>query len=409
MQALREWASNADITIITSDEGVVVVAPCGSSVVLSAGVRYVVSSPGYPHPYSPFTYCRWFFKSESSSDRVSITCQHFELETSSRCSEAAFLALQDSQHNLHWYCGNVGPVNLVSTSDSITVHFWSSWKVNNTKRGFHCMVANSLVLQPRIICRCGREGHSIRVVGGSDAGLHQFPWQALVRLSSGFCGGILINQRFVLTAAHCVDSMVLPNGALPEVVLGEHDRSRGDETPYTQVVPAVRVIPHDKYGHSTSPKDHDIGLIELATEVDLEVTRNIAPACPPDQDLNYDNLTVTVSGWGYTSFPGHKAEVLQKVEMQTVPQEVCRRQYEAGVITDNMICAAALNKDSCFDDSGGPLMTKVGQHWQVVGIVSFGPSTCGNPKVSGVYTKIINYLPWIISKIGDAKTCPPET
>nr|XP_053639730.1 venom serine protease-like [Cherax quadricarinatus] len=353
---------------------VVEVAPCGSSVVLSAGVRYVVSSPGYPHPYSPFTYCRWFFKSESSSDRVSITCQHFELETSSRCSEAAFLALQDSQHNLHWYCGNVGPVNLVSTSDSITVHFWSSWKVNNTKRGFHCMVANSLVLQPRIICPTG--------------------WRSVDKYRFNNIG---------------IYRMVLPNGALPEVVLGEHDRSRGDETPYTQVVPAVRVIPHDKYGHSTSPKDHDIGLIELATEVDLEVTRNIAPACPPDQDLNYDNLTVTVSGWGYTSFPGHKAEVLQKVEMQTVPQEVCRRQYEAGVITDNMICAAALNKDSCFDDSGGPLMTKVGQHWQVVGIVSFGPSTCGNPKVSGVYTKIINYLPWIISKIGDAKTCPPET
>nr|XP_045610796.1 venom serine protease 34-like [Procambarus clarkii] len=379
---------------------------CGSRVMVRPGVTYTFTTPGYPAPYPPFTYCRWTFNGGSSSRRVHLTCSNFDLEASSTCSGASFLALQEPARNIQWFCGNTGPQNVVSESSLMSVHFWSSWR-NTSRRGFQCTVSLRLASQSVGTCRCGREGYNTRVVGGVEAGLHQFPWAAQVRIATGFCGGTLINERFVLTAAHCVDRLALASGALPEVVLGEHDRSRPDETPYTLVVTAKRVIPHENYRRSKSPKDNDIGLIELATDVDLGASRNIGPACPPDPSLQYDDIRVTVIGWGYTNFPGHQATVLQKVELATVPLAQCMKQYQAGIITDNMICAAAPDKDACFDDSGGALMTKVGEHWQVVGVVSFGPTSCANPNVSGVYTRVANYVPWILSKIGDARTCPP--
>lgn len=87
----------------------------------------------------------------------------------------------------------------------------------------------------------------------------------------------------------------LPNDALPEVVLGEHKRSTLNETPHTMALQVAKVLPHENYGQPTSHKDNDIGLIELATNIDLEATPNIAPACPPGLD-NYDNTSVIAIG-----------------------------------------------------------------------------------------------------------------
>ncbi|XP_042210685.1 trypsin-1-like [Homarus americanus] len=387
----------------------VVLAACGSTLTVQQGVTYLVASPGYPAPYTPFTYCRWTFFSGSISERLFVTCQDFDIEASSSCPNGAFLALQDPAQGFQWFCGSVGPQTIASITRPLTLHFWASWQNNNNKKGFSCAVTTNPLTPSTGDCRCGRIATSTRVVGGKETGVHEFPWQALVRIPSGFCGGALINERFVLTAAHCIDQNALPAGALPEVVLGEHDRTRLDETPYTQVVAVSRVIPHENYGFGPSSKDNDIGLIELATNVDLEATPNIAPVCPPGNNIQFNNLPVTVIGWGFTNYPGARADALQKVDLVMVSREICKDQYQADVITDNMICAAASGKDACFDDSGGPLMTRVGQHWQVIGVVSFGPSTCASPDVAGVFTKVANYIPWILSKIGNTRTCPPAS
>ncbi|XP_071537578.1 trypsin-1-like, partial [Panulirus ornatus] len=381
-------------------------ARCGSILTVGPGDTYIITSPGYPATYAPFTYCRWTFYSLSRSDNLRVSCPVFEMETTLPCSSGAFLALQDSTSlTFQWFCGNAGPQDVATTMNFLDVHFWSSWQ-SSKKKGFYCTVSTSPQPLGPGTCRCGRRGTSTRIVGGTDAGLHEFPWQALVLIPSGFCGGVLINERFVLTAAHCIDSTALPNGALPEVVLGEHQRSTQDETPHTMVLQAARVVPHESYGQPVSAKDNDIGLIELASSVDLEATPNIAPACPPGLD-NYDSTSVIAIGWGFTSFPGKRADVLQKVDLVTVPLEQCRDKYLAGLVTENMICAAAEGKDACFDDSGGPLMTRAGNHWQVIGIVSFGPTACADKTVPGVYTRVTNYIPWILSKIGNARTCPP--
>ncbi|KAK8400277.1 hypothetical protein O3P69_003171 [Scylla paramamosain] len=355
------------------------VVPCGSTNAVTMNTVFIIISPGYPASYHPYTYCRWsFYSTTSPGGQLQIQCPLFEIESSSPCSGGAFLAVQtlDDEEGQR-FCGESQPQGIISSS--MTIHFWGGWRLNSNKRG------------------CGRRGTNLRIVGGESANLHEWPWMALVLLPGGFCGGALINDRFVLTAAHCIDSTVLPNPALPPVVLGEHQRSVLDETPFTLVLRTTRAIPHEDYDGSGDTKNNDIGLLELATPVNLAKTPNIAPVCPPSANSTDTASRVTTIGWGFTSSAGEQADVLQMVELLPVALEECRQQYEEGAITENMICAADTNKDSCFDDSGGPLMAEVDGHWEIIGIVSFGPTVCAQP----------DYLPWISSKIGRPRTCPP--
>ncbi|XP_042877321.1 trypsin-1-like [Penaeus japonicus] len=321
-------------------------------------------------------------------------------------------------HSPNRFCGESGPQNVVSTSNTLEAIFWSSWVAPSASKGFSCTVGLSTSTAPRV-CKCGQRGtnnrvvvplENNRVVGGVDARLHEFPWQVLLILPENrFCGGVLINELFVLTAAHCIRPPALPNNSFPEVVIGEHDRTRTDETTATRTLTVAQVIVHEDYNDTIS-SENDLGLVQLSSALDFAATSpDVAPACPPTAANTYDNADVTVAGWGYLSFPSNPTlpRVLQKVDVKTVPVSECMSQYKKGKVTNNMICASAPGKDACFSDSGGPLMAQESGHWVVVGIVSFGPTACAQPNVAGVYTRVGNYLPWIVGKIGSARTCPP--
>ncbi|XP_063873387.1 chymotrypsin B-like isoform X3 [Scylla paramamosain] len=336
------------------------VVPCGSTNAVTMNTVFIIISPGYPASYHPYTYCRWsFYSTTSPGGQLQIQCPLFEIESSSPCSGGAFLAVQtlDDEEGQR-FCGESQPQGIISSS--MTIHFWGGWRLNSNKRGVYCAVMPATSLPPPP--------------------------------PSASC----LNVR-----------TVLPNPALPPVVLGEHQRSVLDETPFTLVLRTTRAIPHEDYDGSGDTKNNDIGLLELATPVNLAKTPNIAPVCPPSANSTDTASRVTTIGWGFTSSAGEQADVLQMVELLPVALEECRQQYEEGAITENMICAADTNKDSCFDDSGGPLMAEVDGHWEIIGIVSFGPTVCAQPGVSGVYTRVENYLPWISSKIGRPRTCPP--
>lgn len=171
---------------------------------------------------------------------------------------------------------------------------------------------------------------------------------------------------------------------------------------YTQAR-AEAIFIHEGYTHDAG-FDNDIALIKLRDKV--VINSNILPVCLPRkgaESFMTTNDIGTVSGWGLTQ-RGFLARNLMFVDIPIADHQKCTAAYEktpyqGGRVTDNMLCAGLESggKDSCRGDSGGALvfLDNETQRWFVGGIVSWGSINCGKADEYGVYTKVINYIPWI--------------
>nr|XP_023026596.1 serine protease easter-like [Leptinotarsa decemlineata] len=224
-----------------------------------------------------------------------------------------------------------------------------------------------------------------KIYGGSEAGLKEFPWMALLEYKRddgkhGFhCGGVLINKRYILTAAHCIKGKDIPKSwTLVSVRLGEHNIDNETDcyfngftlqcSPPPINVPVEETIAHEQYEPYDNDHYHDIGLLRLARNVEF-------------------------------------SEDVPQVPVRAISE--CSQIYsQAGVnLQGAQVCAGGENgKDSCKGDSGGPLMSlnadENGEiNWYSIGVVAFGPSPCGMQGWPGVYTKVANYVSWIVDKL----------
>ncbi|XP_030765186.1 CLIP domain-containing serine protease 2-like isoform X2 [Sitophilus oryzae] len=258
---------------------------------------------------------------------------------------------------------------------------------------------------------CGPISANSRITNGKGTNIEEFPWMVLVAYGSPDeevefrCGGTVINNRYVLTAAHCVH-----NSNITGVRLGEYDRSNSEEdcdsnycTAPVQDFYVENVIPHQKYNPKTF--DNDIALLRLTSEADFSYG-NVQPICLPIEEMN-DDLTgkfAIVSGWGLTE-EGLKSSVLLKASIPVLPIESCKNLYKSfTTLTSQQICAGGYRgRDSCKGDSGGPMMyaglIQGTPRFIQYGIVSFGPSECGTEEQPGIYTRVASYLPWILDNI----------
>ncbi|KAM4894585.1 chymotrypsin-like protease CTRL-1 [Sylvia borin] len=225
-----------------------------------------------------------------------------------------------------------------------------------------------------------------RIVNGQNAVPGSWPWQVSLQTRTGshFCGGSLISQYWVVTAAHCNFD---PRNHV--VVLGEYSLASNAEAIQVKTVSQAITNP----GWNPNTMNNDITLLRLSTPAQLGSRVSTICLAPANLVLPYNARAVT-TGWGRTN-PNSQAlaAVLQQVTVPLISQSQCM-QYWGSRITSAMICAGGAGATSCQGDSGGPLVYQTGSGWTLIGIVSWGTSNC-NINTPAMYTRVSQFRNWI--------------
>ncbi|XP_058982810.1 serine protease snake-like [Musca domestica] len=251
----------------------------------------------------------------------------------------------------------------------------------------------------RITGDCGMPRYEI--YNGLQTEYREFPYMAALGWDSTFkagtydykCGGVLIMNSYIVTAAHCA----VLNGLPPSVVLvGGTNLNDSRNKP----IKVTQVIRHPLY--KSRNLYHDIALLKLEK-------------CPVANPLciwtlyALDSVNITAVGYGHTFFAGAHSERLLKTHLSVIPNRICVRHYRGDTslpkgIADTQLCAKDFvrQSDTCQGDSGGPLILRStspqGDEIDfLVGITSYGGG-CGFGKPA-VYTRVSQYIDWIESII----------
>ncbi|XP_077300193.1 CLIP domain-containing serine protease B4-like isoform X3 [Arctopsyche grandis] len=264
--------------------------------------------------------------------------------------------------------------------------------------------------------KCGEIENSDRITFGNKTGVFEFPWMTLVaippepNLEASFkCGGSIIHERYILTAAHC-----FKNANPTKVRVGEHNiktdmdcEGKEDDLDCAsppQDIDVEETVIHPMYNNPL--KQNDIALLRLKTPIDFTKNNVMAICLPLSKKLRNSKvigLNMTMAGWGTTEFVEFSDELIQ-AQIPIVENSKCI--LSRANISQNQLCAGGnSNSDSCSGDSGGPLMLirQVNNTIKMVqyGIISFGPQACGNVGRPAVYTYVSKYVDWILDQINN--------
>ncbi|XP_075784759.1 serine protease 53-like isoform X1 [Pelodiscus sinensis] len=256
---------------------------------------------------------------------------------------------------------------------------------------------------------CGQQRVLNRIVGGTNAQRGEWPWQASLQLrGEHLCGGTLIGDKWILSAAHCfIGKDTTKDPAAWKVVLGRLQLSGG---PLQGVVRNVsQIITHEKYQDYT--QGMDIALLRLAEPVPFG--RDVAPICLPYPSHQFAfGSQCWATGWGRVmedrTLPPPMP--LKKVELDLLSAETCNcihsnlRQKElSSPARPGLICAGFQSGGvgPCQGDSGGPVVCSENGTWFQAGILSFSVG-CARPHSPILITEVTAYASWIKNRTGGA-------
>ncbi|KAG7160263.1 trypsin-1-like [Homarus americanus] len=403
-------------------------ATCGGKKELEPGEEVTISSPGYPEKYPNNNKCKWDIVSKDPKDTLEVNCPSFYLRKSKWC-RGDRLVLSDGKKAAQRLCGQ-GQKKFTANSNQLTLTFRTNKKGKD--KGFECTVkslaaygslgttddmfssTDAPTTKPPATkpptggnCNCGVANPS-RIVGGVEVSpTHKYPWQVglkIRRQSAYWCGGSIINDRYVLTAAHCFFNKEGERESDRGLVVGvgDHDMSSGsdDVSGVTKLVAVKKVIIHASY----DPKqyDYDIAVLLLREPLNLSSHEEVGAVCLPQDDTKtYVGEMGIASGWGTLQSGGDQPSKLMEVKLPILDQSCWGKS-----ITPRMMCAGYKEggKDTCQGDSGGPFYVAENSKYVQVGIVSFGDG-CASPNSAGVYARVSKFLSWIKTNTAGATYC----
>jgi trypsin len=227
-----------------------------------------------------------------------------------------------------------------------------------------------------------------RIVGGEPVkDIQEYPWQVAIEVTRDdgmdLCGGSIIAQKWVLSAAHCFQPPASPNAV----------KVKGGVTNYIDEgvwSPVEKVVVHEGFNPDTF--ENDLALIKLKTVPQGHVIplMDTSSTLPIGQPLE-------VTGWGTTTENGEISKQLLKATVPYVDNGTCNEPNSyAGHVLQGMMCAGRKEggTDACQGDSGGPLVWNTADGFVLVGVISFGDG-CARQLKYGVYTRVSPYRAWI--------------
>jgi secreted trypsin-like serine protease len=228
-----------------------------------------------------------------------------------------------------------------------------------------------------------------RIVGGQEADPHSWQHQVAVYINgNSFCGGSIIDESWVLTAAHCCAGV-----SFIDVVAGAHDLSVNEPSQVRITVPGANVYQHEDYGQFYLT--NDVCLLNLPTPLifnDFISAVQLSTEDPPPDTI------VTSTGWGKTADgPGSVNDVLKEANVPVISNEECAALYGPITVNDKSICTGVVEgAGTCNGDSGGPL----NHEGTTIGVTSFVSSAgCESGNPDG-FARVSGFLDWIEATSG---------
>ena len=243
---------------------------------------------------------------------------------------------------------------------------------------------------------------------GDNCDSDPVPWQVGITgvgRRKPWCGGSIINARYILSAAHCFEDSRTSDPRRMLVTLGDLDWSEDDEWPSMRVG-VEKIILHPQFRQGAL-FNNDFAILRLERPLEFDKYDWIRPVCLADHVPGDLLRSGVVSGWGWTSWSttgASQSPRLQSVKVDIMSHQECVSSYNTGEITDTMLCAASPGADSCRGDSGGPMTIDLRGRSVLVGVVSWGKE-CARAQWPGVYSKVESALDWIRRNTRDTEWC----